>query len=201
MPIYSSIYSGPPRSYNSSSTHKKYIAIHNTSNDASAINEASYAKRRTDSISSHYYVDNERIIQSLNTAYRAYHAGSTTGNAYAIAYEITGTNGKSRQWWLDNVQWDLLAKQIATDMKFWGIQNRKLTVAQIEAGSATGIITHNDMRLAWGGTTHTDPGPNFPMDYLLTKVGLALNPPKPAQPKPPAPPEAVYRRPGILTYL
>lgn len=175
MPIYSEIYNGPPNGYTATRTNKRYIAIHNTSNNASAYNEASYAKRRTDGVSSHYYADNSVVIQSLNTDYKAWHAGSSTGNAYAIAYEIVGTNDKSRTWWLNNVNWDKVAKCIARDMKQFGIKNQHLTITQMKDGSSTGIVTHDDMRRAWGGTTHTDPGSNFPMDHLIAKVNYYLN--------------------------
>lgn len=170
MAIFAGIYSGPPRHYGNTRTDKRYIAIHNTSNDATAEGEASYAKRRADTVSSHYYVDNNSLLQSLDTDLRAYHAGSTTGNSYAIAYEITGTNGKSRSWWLGNVAWALLARQIAADCREHAIEPRLLTVAEIKAGKLTGIITHDQMRQAWGGTTHTDPGANFPLDHLLALV-------------------------------
>lgn len=184
MPIYSDIYNGPPHGYSNTYSKKLYIAIHNTSNDASAYNEASYAKRRTDSVSSHYYADKGTVIQSLNTDYRAWHAGSSIGNSRAIAYEIVGTNSKSRTWWLQNVDWDKLAKCIARDMKHWGIKNQHLSVSQMKAGTVTGIVTHDDMRRAWGGTTHNDPGPNFPMDHLIKKVNQYLNPaPAPVPPK------------------
>jgi hypothetical protein len=168
MPIYRAIYSGPPRSYGGE-TVKKYITIHNTSNarDASAEDEASYAKNRTDGTSSHYYVDRDSIVQSLDTDLRANHVGSRTGNATGIAYEITGTNSKTREWWLNNVAWGLLVKQIRLDCEAHGITPRLLTVAQIKAGTLTGIITHDQARQVWGGTDHTDPGKNFPMDHLL----------------------------------
>lgn len=173
--IYPSIYAGPPRWYGSTRTVKKYIAIHNTSNDATAEGEASYARRREDRVSSQYYCDNNSLLQSLDTALRAYHAGSSTGNSLAIAYEITGTNSKTRAWWLANVAWPLLARQIAADCREFGIAARLLTVAEIKAGKLTGIITHDQMRQAWGGTTHTDPGPNFPLDHLLALVQAELN--------------------------
>lgn len=181
MPIYKAIYDGPPRGYGSNKTHKKYIAIHNTSNSAPAVNEASYAKRRTDSVSSHYYVDKSKLIQSLNTDLRAWHAGSSQGNNYAISYEFVGTNSKSRDWWLKNIDWDAAARQIATDMKHFGIANRQLTSAQMRAGNVTGIVTHDQMSKVWGGSTHNDPGPNFPMDHLIKKVNQYLNPPKPVE--------------------
>lgn len=170
MAIYPAIYAGPPRWYGNTRTDKRYIAIHNTANDASAEGEMSYARRRDDSVSTHYFVDNDSIVQALDTNLRAYHAGSSAGNSLAIAYEITGTNGKSRTWWLANVAWPLLARQIAVDCREHDIEPRLLTVAEIEAGKLTGIITHDQMRQAWGGTTHTDPGPNFPLDHLLELV-------------------------------
>lgn len=166
MALYRDIYDGPPRSYQRTRTPKKWVVIHCTQNTASAANEASYAKRRTDSVSSHYYVDDREIVQSLDTDYVAHHVGSYTGNMHGISYEITGLIQWSRSRWLSSVAWDLLATQIRRDCAEHGITPRLLTVAEIRAGK-TGIITHNQARLAWGGTDHTDPGPNFPMDHLL----------------------------------
>src|SRR5690606_34749342 len=139
-----------------------------TDNTASAEAENSYAKRRPDSVSSHYYVDHDSIVQSLDTDLRAFHAGSKIGNDRAIAYEITGLATLSEQKWLESVAWPLLVRQMRRDMAAHGIAPRRLTVEQMKAGRLSGVVTHNDMRLAWGGTDHTDPGPNFPMDHLLT---------------------------------
>jgi hypothetical protein len=36
------------------------------------------------------------------------------------------------------------------------------------------FYSHDDMRRAWGGTTHTDPGANFPWDKLFAVVNAAL---------------------------
>src|SRR5690606_8650731 len=97
----------------------------------------------------------------------AFHAGSRVGNDHAIAYEITGLTSWSRQRWLDSVAWPLLVRQMRRDMAAHGIAPRRLTVEQMKVGKLSGIVTHDDMRLAWGGTDHTDPGPNFPMDHLM----------------------------------
>lgn len=174
MPIYREIYDGPPRWYGSERTTKRYIAIHSTENDASAEGEAAYAKRREDSTSSSYYVDRDSIVQSLDTDLRAFHAGSRTGNSLAIAYELTGRASWSRSTWLGAIAWDVLAAQIAVDARHWGIEPRDLSVEQLRAGDLTGIITHNDMRLVWGGTDHWDPGPDFPMDHLVDRVRAAM---------------------------
>ncbi|WP_416902185.1 N-acetylmuramoyl-L-alanine amidase [Micromonospora echinospora] len=152
------------------------IAIHATDNTASAEAESVYATRRTDGVSSHFYVDADSVVQSLDTTARAGHAGSSTGNENAIAVEISGRSSSSRQWWLENVAWDRLAEVLAVVCRYYDIAPRRATVAEMKATpQVRAFYGHNDMRLAWGGTTHTDPGTNFPWDHLLTKVEQALN--------------------------
>lgn len=151
---------------------KKYaIAIHNTSNNASDENEASYATRRTDDVSSHFYCDKDSVIQSLDTNSRAGHAGNYNGNENAVAVEITGGNGLSRQWWIDNVAWDKLGSVLATVCKAYGIAVRRASVSEMQRNpTVKAFYGHDDMRRAWGGTDHTDPGPNFPWDRLFQAV-------------------------------
>lgn len=156
------------------------VAIHNTSNDAAASGEASYATRRTDGVSSHFYVDKSEVVQSLDTRDKAGHAGSAQGNGNAVAVEITGTNGKSRQWWLDNVAWDKLGQALAAVCKEYGIAVRRASVAEMRANpKVRAFYSHDDMRRAWGGTTHDDPGPNFPWDRLFAAVNAHLKPQTP----------------------
>ncbi len=188
---------------------KKYgIAIHNTSNDASDSGEASYAKRRTDGVSSHFYVDGDSVTQSLDTVARAGHAGSNEGNDNAIAVEITGGNGKSRAWWLANVDWVELASVLARVIRaHWpdgSFAVRRASVAQMRANPRVkALYGHDDMRRAWGGTTHTDPGPNFPWDHLIGILRATLGDygrPTQAPPRPPAgKPSGGAHAPGTRT--
>jgi N-acetyl-anhydromuramyl-L-alanine amidase AmpD len=156
------------------------IAIHNTSNDATDSGEASYATHRPDGTSAHLYCDADSVTQSLDLSAKAGHAGSVEGNNHAIAVEITGTNSKSRAWWLANVAWDELGRAlvwiIRNDPDFAGFQVRRASVAEMRANpKVKAFYSHDDMRQAWGGTTHTDPGPNFPWDRLFQAVNAALN--------------------------
>ena len=159
---------------------RKYgIAIHNTSNNASDEAEASYATRRTDGVSSHLYVDKDSVTQSMDTKVRAGHAGSREGNENAIAVEITGGNGMSRGWWLANVAWDKLGKAlgwlIVHDPDYKGFRVERATVAQMRANpKIKALYGHDDMRRAWGGTTHTDPGPGFPWDKLISAINAGI---------------------------
>lgn len=166
----------PGRNDYSDRDGRKYgVAIHNTANTASAAGEAAYAQRRTDGVSAHFYVDDVEVIQSIDTKHRTGHAGSTAGNEHAVSVEITGTNARSRQWWLDNVAWNQLARVLAQVCHRYGIEPRRASVAEMKANpQVRAFYSHDDMRRAWGGTTHTDPGPNFPWDHLLAKVRQAM---------------------------
>ena len=155
---------------------RKYgIAIHNTSNDASAEAEASYATRRPDRVSAHLYCDHDSVIQSLDTDSKAGHAGSSTGNENAVAVEITGFNHWSRDYWLAHVAWSKLGAALAQVCQRYDIAVRRATVDEMKANPRVrAFYSHDDMRRAWGGTDHTDPGPNFPWDRLFQAVSQAL---------------------------
>jgi len=162
-------------SYSDADGTKYGIAIHNTSNTASADAEASYATRRTDGVSSHFYVDATKVIQSLDTSARAGHAGSSQGNQNAVAVEIRGVNEWSRQTWLDSVCWGQLGRVLAEVCRAYGIQVRRATVSEMRNNpKVRAFYSHDDMRQAWGGTDHTDPGPGFPWDRLFSAVNAAL---------------------------
>lgn len=166
-------FNGPPRGYTHIEYPKYYIAWHNTSNNASPQSEANYAKTRTDNVSSHFYADGGSIIQSLDTKWSAWHAGSSQGNQHGVALEMVGNNSDNATHWRGII--DRVAPAIAQVCRFHGIPVRFLTVQQAKTG-VHGFVTHDVMRQAWGGTTHTDPGPNFPQDYAVQKINQYLNP-------------------------
>ncbi len=69
----------------------QFIVIHNTSNDASAANEAAYMKQNGSSVSYHFVVDDKEIRQIIPEDRNAWHAGDGTGgagNRRGIAIEI-----------------------------------------------------------------------------------------------------------------
>ncbi|WP_200209105.1 peptidoglycan recognition protein family protein [Micromonospora coerulea] len=183
------IYLGPPRGYGKSGATKMYVAIHNTANDATPKAEANYAMNRTDSVSSHFYADPVTVVQSLDTSLDAWHAGSRTGNSRAIAWELVGGNAWTEAYWRKVI--DRIAPVLAQVCKVHGITPQFLTTAQARDGKTTGFVTHNDMRIAWGGTTHTDPGPNFPKAYLVEAVKRAMAVDAPTEVIPPVKPAPV----------
>lgn len=158
-------------SYDDKDDWKYGVAIHNTSNDASAADEASYATRRTDGVSAHLYVDDREIIQSIDLLARTGHAGSNNGNEHAVSVEVTGLNSWSRDKWLKSVNWSALGSALAWVCGQFGITVRRASVSEMRSNpKVKAFYSHDDMRQAWGGTDHTDPGPNFPWDRLFEAV-------------------------------
>lgn len=72
------------------------ITIHNTANSVSARREASFSAGNTWEVSSHYYVDELEIVQSLPLNRNAWHASDGTygfGNRNTICIEICRSTG------------------------------------------------------------------------------------------------------------
>ena len=66
------------------------IVVHNTANDASALNEIAYMTNNNNETSFHYAVDDKQIVQGIEENRNAWHAsdGNGKGNREGIAIEI-----------------------------------------------------------------------------------------------------------------
>jgi hypothetical protein len=129
-------------------------------------------------VSSHYVVDNDSVIQCVDLDDVAWTVGNRPGNNRGINWELAGFARQTRAEWLDPFGVAMFARMApiaAADMHRFNIPNRWCTIADLQA-RRPGLTTHNDLRIAFGVTTHTDPGPNFPRDYLQQVLAAALNP-------------------------
>lgn len=68
----------------------EFVCIHNTDNDAPAINEIKYMTSNSGATSFHYAVDDKEIVQGIPDNRNAWHAGdgSGPGNRRALSIEI-----------------------------------------------------------------------------------------------------------------
>jgi N-acetylmuramoyl-L-alanine amidase len=155
----------------------QFLVIHDTegsSHAQSAEDGAAYDARRTDGTSTHYFVDSNSVIQSVETKHKA-HTARANGNRLGIHYELCAKASFPRSRWLDPAyglpMLKLAAKQAARDCKKWNIPIRKITPAAAAAGTK-GILGHGDVTRAFPQDhgTHTDPGPNFPWDEFISMV-------------------------------
>lgn len=132
---------------------------------------AQYFATLTDgrSVSSHYCVDSDSVVQCVRLADTAHTTGGNPGNPRGINWELAGVARQTRDEWLDpfgRAMFAQMAPIVRADAKRFGIPLERRTVAELKAFKP-GITSHNDIREAFGGTTHTDPGPNFPWDVFL----------------------------------
>lgn len=69
----------------------EFYAVHNTANDAPAVNEVAYMIRNGNKTSFHYAVDDIMVVQAIDETRNAYHAGDGAygpGNRKGIGVEI-----------------------------------------------------------------------------------------------------------------
>jgi len=147
---------------------------------ARAESTAAYFANPSDgrAVSAHLCGDDNSDIQCVDEDDSAWTVGNRPGNYRGVNIELAGFARQSRADWLDpfgRAMFARLAPIVAASMTRWHIPNRWCTVADLKA-HRPGHTTHNDLREAFGGTTHTDPGAGFPRDHVLRVVAAALNP-------------------------
>lgn len=116
--------------------------------------------------SAHLVVDVDSIVRCVPDEHIAYHAPP---NEWSIGIEQAGYAKQTREEWLDpygQKMLQLVARLIAFEAKKWSIPLVWLTPETLRAGGR-GLCTHNDVRLAFHQTDHTDPGPFYPKDVVL----------------------------------
>lgn len=172
----------PPKSWTDANRSSvQLIVIHDTEGSAhaqSAEDGAAYDQRRTDETSTHYFVDNDSVVQCVRTADQA-HAARTQGNRRGIQYELCAKATFSRAKWLGadygRPMLQRAARQAARDCRKWNIPAVKVSAAQVAAGKK-GICGHADITYAFPADhgTHTDPGANFPWADFIDMIKAEL---------------------------
>ncbi|HBA1481983.1 TPA: lysin [Enterococcus faecalis] len=74
----------------------------------------------------HYYIDRNTIARVEDTFNAAWHTANPEGNLNYVGYEVCQSMGASDADFLANEQ--MTFKQVADDMKFWGMQPNRNTV-------------------------------------------------------------------------
>lgn len=118
-----------------------YLVIHETADSgATADNLMAYWRNNPNAYVVHYTMDldGDTVYHAMADNRKAWHVGN--GNAYTVGIELCHATNKSdfNKQWNEAVKWagDYLHKN------GWGIDR---------------LLCHNDCRLKWGGTDHTDP--------------------------------------------
>lgn len=118
-----------------------YLVIHETADPGATADQLMrYWQNNPNAYVVHYTMDldGDVVYHAMKDNRKAWHVGN--GNAYTVGIELCHATNKSDF----NAQWNEAVKWAGDylNSKGWGI-NR--------------LLCHNDCRLKWGGTDHTDP--------------------------------------------
>lgn len=157
------------------------IVIHATDNSegpTAAEDGAAYDRRRTDGVSTHFFVDSDSIVQEVELSDEA-HAARTHGNDIGVQIEICGLSSQSASQWSDAVSEATLrnvARLCAQLRKVASFPLVRLSPAQLRSawndGAPRGFCGHVDVTNAFpeDNGTHTDPGAAFPWSRLFDYI-------------------------------
>jgi hypothetical protein len=139
---------------------------------------AAFFARTTVKASAHECVDTNSRVTCVLDKDVAYAAPGANHNGLHL--ELAGRARQSRAEWLDDYGRRMLtgpaADWVAEKARAYDIPLEYVNAAGLRAGQR-GVTTHNEVRLAFGRTDHTDPGAGFPMDVLLNAARSRLHPP------------------------
>lgn len=147
----------------------RLVVIHDTSNDASAADEASYASTRplSGATSAHFYVDAGGPLGSLPLTLQAW-AAYGYANAHGWHIEMCGRNAGTPGA-VPAVTIALTARLVRSLCQLGGIPMVKLSPDDVAAGKR-GICGHRDITIGLGVGTHDDPGPKFNWPAFIAAV-------------------------------
>jgi hypothetical protein len=123
-------------------------------------------------VSAHYCADADSVVQCVDLDDSAWTVGNRPGNMRGINWEFSGFARQTRADWLDPFSLAMFRRAapiIRSDAKRFGIPLTRRSVDELRAFEP-GVTSHGDLGVAFGGTTHTDPGSNFPWDEFLKIV-------------------------------
>ena len=124
------------------------IVIHNTANDASALNEIKYMQSNTREVSFHYAVDDKMAVQGIDLWRNAWHAGdgpNGVGNRQGIAIEICYSKSGGPRFIKAEQNAAELAAQLLLDFG-WGID--KITKHQ-DYPTIPKYCPHRTLDMGW----------------------------------------------------
>lgn len=168
------------------------IYVHTTENDPStrAENVAQY-QLDTESGSYHTIVDRTKLLDCNTLDWTTWSTGNQSNQDGAHISFVGWAADPARKTKMLRADWLAEERNHGTLSRgAWKIaawcRTRDIPAVYIDAGGllagASGISTHDASRLAYGVTTHWDPGPDFPIDVLIQLVNKELNPPAPTAP-------------------
>jgi hypothetical protein len=167
-----------PAKHHGGYLHPTAIVIHDMEapeKSTTALSTAHYFQTMTRPASAHYCIDDAHIIQCVQDNVQAYHA--PPANSWALGFEHAGYANQTAADWSDAFSTHMLLQSVglaAEKCKQYGIQPVFLRAEDLRAGRRNGITTHLLISQVFRQSTHTDPGPNFPINQYIFMVAAAM---------------------------
>lgn len=162
-----------------------WVVIHTTEGQgypdhpATAAQVASYNQSRPDKVSAHFFVDDTEAVQGVKLTDIAYAAPGC--NAQGIQIEMCGFARWTPDQWAHHPGLLERTAQVVADMHSqFGIPLRFVDATGLKTGNP-GVTEHVEATNAFHGSTHTDPGPAFPMAAMLDRAAQIGGSPSPVQ--------------------
>lgn len=117
-----------------------FLVIHETANPGATAVAHVNLWRRSPAYAVHYVMelDGSVVYHTMATDRKAWHVGGGNGLTYGIELAHATSKAQFDAQWAEAVKW--AGDQLRS--RGWGIER---------------LLSHNDARLRWGGTDHTDP--------------------------------------------
>jgi hypothetical protein len=173
LTTYHAVHSSGPRA----ARLVRYIVLHDTEGPT-AKGAAEYFTTQASGGSSNLVVDDTECYRVLSDLVIPW--GAPPLNTSGFHIEQAGYATWTRTQWLTHMQTiDRAAYKAALRCESFKIPPRVLTVAELRADFALheprgGIVTHATVSAAFHDSTHTDPGPGYPLDMFLRRLELHL---------------------------
>jgi N-acetyl-anhydromuramyl-L-alanine amidase AmpD len=118
----------------------------------------------------HYAVDADTITQSVQERDTAYHAPGAS--SHSIGIELSGRARQTAEEWQDPYSLRMLelVAWLVSDISARHGMPFTFRDASALVFGFSGITTHAEVSKAWKKSDHWDPGPNFPMEWLLERA-------------------------------
>jgi hypothetical protein len=151
-----------------------WLAVHTAEGATTATSLANYLANAANQVSYHDVCDDTTTIQCVNYNEEAW--AMLGGNPWADQICCTGFAAWSRDTWLSHPgMLERIARWLAERSRARGIPLDHIGPAGVST-HASGVIGHWDYTLGAHDGTHTDPGLNFPWDYVITKARHIVGP-------------------------
>jgi len=157
----------------------KNIVIHTTESGlrkGSAKAVASWLSRTEYKASAHYVIDADETLSIVDLEDTAWGVGGGPQNSSGVQLELVGRASTTRDDWLNGLEHKVLCRAAAITALL--AYTYEIPLRRVEAHGLndliSGVAGHSAYTTAFGISTHTDPGIEFPWDAFLAQSAQYL---------------------------